>query len=101
MAIGIKATMINALNIKADIIADLGDDKCIIFSEVISGIVDIISAGKIAKYFATSLAKLNVVNAPLVINNCLPIFTTSINFVGFESKSIRLAASLALIVPES
>ena len=73
MAIGIKATMINALNIKADIIADLGDDKCIIFSEVISGIVDIISAGKIAKYFATSLAKLNVVNAPLVINNCLPI----------------------------
>lgn len=73
MAIGIKATMINALNIKADMIADLGDDKCIIFSEVISGIVDIISAGKIAKYFATSLAKLNVVNAPLVINNCLPI----------------------------
>ena len=51
MAIGIKATMINALNIKADIIADRGDDKCIIFSEVISGIVDIISAGKIAKYF--------------------------------------------------
>ena len=40
--------MINALNIKADMIADLGDDKCIIFSEVISGIVDIISAGKIA-----------------------------------------------------
>ncbi len=49
MAIGIKATMINALNIKADIIADLGDDKCIIFSEVISGIVDIISAATIAK----------------------------------------------------
>ena len=47
--------MINALNIKADMIADLGDDKCIIFSEVISGIVDIMVQVKLQKYFATSL----------------------------------------------
>jgi len=28
-------------------------------------------AGMMAKYFATSLAMLNVVSAPLVISNCL------------------------------
>ena len=32
-----------------------------------------------AKYLATSFAILKVVKAPRVINNCLPISTTSIN----------------------
>ena len=39
-------------------------------------------AGIIAKYFATSFAILNVVNAPLVINICFPISTTSITLSG-------------------
>ena len=55
--------------------------------------------GIIAKYFAKSLAILNVVKLPRVINNCLPMRTTSINFVGEESKSTMLPASLAAWVP--
>ena len=51
--------------------------------------------GIIAKYFAKSLAILNVVKLPRVINNYLPMRTTSINFVGEESKSTMLPASLA------
>ena len=57
-------------------------------------------AGKMAKYLAMSFAILNVVKEPRVINNCLPIKTTSINLVGLESKSIKFAASFALVVPE-
>src|SRR5580698_6557814 len=57
-------------------------------------------AGIMAKYFATSLAIENVVNAPRVISNCLPISTISISFVGSESRSTILAASLAACVPE-
>ncbi len=56
-------------------------------------------AGMIAKYFATSLAMENVVRAPRVINNCLPMATTSINLVGSESRSTMLPASLAADVP--
>jgi len=52
------------------------------------------------KYFATSLAMENVVMAPRVISNCLPIITTSRSFVGSESRSTILAASLAALVPE-
>ena len=47
------------------------------------------------KYFAKSLAILNVVKLPRVINNCLPIANYLINFVGEESKSTMLPASLA------
>ena len=50
----------------------------------------------IAKYFDTSFAMLNVVNAPRVISNCLPISTTSISLVGLLSKSTMLAASRGL-----
>ena len=57
------------------------------------------AAGMIAKYFATSLAILKVVSAPRVINNCLPISTISMSFVGLESRSTRLPASLAACVP--
>ena len=56
-------------------------------------------AGMMAKYFATSLAIENVVSAPRVISSCLPISTISISFVGFESRSTMLPASLAAVVP--
>ena len=52
-----------------------------------------------AKYFATSLAIENVVSAPRVMSSCLPISTTSINLVGFESRSTMLPASFAAWVP--
>src|ERR1700748_1461168 len=52
-----------------------------------------------AKYFATSLAIENVVSAPRVISNCLPISTTSISLVGLESRSTMLPASRAACVP--
>ena len=42
---------------------------------------------------------LNVVSAPRVISSCLPISTTSMSFVGFESRSTMLPASLAACVP--
>ncbi len=53
----------------------------------------------IAKYFATSLAIENVVNAPRVISSCLPISTISISLVGSLSRSTMLPASRAAIVP--
>ena len=56
-------------------------------------------AGIIAKYLATSFAIENVVNVPRVINNCLPISTISISFVGSLSKSTMLPASFAACVP--
>ena len=56
-------------------------------------------AGMIAKYFATSLAMEKVVSAPRVISSCLPISTISISFVGSESRSTMLPASLAADVP--
>ena len=57
------------------------------------------STGIIAKYLATSLAIEKVVKLPLVINNCFPIRTISINLVGEESKSTIFPASLAAWVP--
>ena len=56
-------------------------------------------AGMIAKYFATSFATENVVSEPRVMSSCLPISTTSMSFVGFESRSTMLPASLAACVP--
>ena len=52
-------------------------------------------AGMIAKYLATSFAIENVVSAPRVMSSCLPISTISMSFVGFESRSTMLPASLA------
>ncbi|CEX87587.1 Uncharacterised protein [Streptococcus pneumoniae] len=91
--------IITALNINADKIADSGDVNFIMFNASICGIASVNIAGMIAKYFAISFAILNVVKAPRVINNCLPIPTTSIIFVGFESRSIMFAASFAAVVP--
>ena len=56
-------------------------------------------AGMMAKYLATSLAMENVVSAPRVISNCLPIATTSMSLVGLLSRSTMLPASLAAMVP--
>ena len=53
----------------------------------------------IAKYFATSFAIENVVSEPRVMSSCFPISTTSMSFVGFESRSIMLPASFAACVP--
>src|SRR5579875_2218270 len=50
-----------------------------------------------AKYLAASLAIENVVSAPRVISNCLPIATISISFVGSLSRSTILPASHAAI----
>ena len=52
-----------------------------------------------AKYLATSLARLNVVSAPRVISSCLPISTISMSLVGLESRSTMLPASFAACVP--
>src|SRR2546427_8029095 len=57
------------------------------------------SAGRMAKYFATSFAIENVVSVPRVISSCLPTSTTSRSFVGSESRSTMLPASLAACVP--
>ena len=48
---------------------------------------------------AMSLAIENVVSEPRVISICLPVSTTSINLVGFESRSTMLPASFAACVP--
>ena len=53
-----------------------------------------------AKYFAMSLAMEKVVNAPLVMSSCFPIRTTSMSFVGLESRSTIFPASFAACVPE-
>ena len=53
----------------------------------------------IAKYLATSFAIENVVSAPRVISNCLPMATTSISLVGLLSRSTMLPASFAAMVP--
>ena len=56
-------------------------------------------AGMMAKYLAMSFAIENVVSDPRVISSCLPISTISMSFVGFESRSTMLPASLAACVP--
>ena len=56
-------------------------------------------AGMIAKYLATSFAIENVVSAPRVMSCCFATSTISISFVGLESRSTMLPASLAACVP--
>ena len=69
------------------------------FSESSGGNTPTNIAGMIAKYFAMSFAIENVVSEPRVISSCLPISTISMSFVGFESRSTMLPASLAACVP--
>src|SRR4051794_35665722 len=99
MAKGINSGIMTALKISADNTADRGEFSFITLRASICGIAKVNMAGIIAKYLAISFAILNVVKAPLVINSCFPIETTSMILVGSESKSTIFAASLAAEVP--
>src|SRR6516225_11401666 len=94
-ASGISATMISALKMIAEVIADFGLYRCRTLSLARPGITAENIAGMMAKYLATSLVMENVVRAPRVISNCLPMATTSISLVGLLSRSTMLPASLA------
>lgn len=89
IANGIRKGIIIALKINADKIALDGELSPIIFKTFICGIAIVKIAGIIAKYFAISFAIENVVNDPLVINNCLPISTTcyEVTFVKIKLHS--------------
>ena len=63
---GISAGIIIALNINVDNTAVSGLCNCIMLNACSFGFSDINKAGNIAKYFAASLAMLNVVIAPRV-----------------------------------
>ena len=91
--------MMIALKITADRIALSGLCKFMMFNPCNDGIATINRAGMMAKYLATSLAIEKVVSVPRVINNCFPISTISINFVGSLSKSTIFPASFAACVP--
>src|SRR4029450_5918776 len=91
--------MISALKMTAERIALWGVASRMMLSVSSTGYVVANAAGMIAKYLATSLGMLHVVRAPRVISICLPVSTTSRSFVGFESRSIMLPASLAAWVP--
>src|SRR5208282_4613397 len=96
---GINATMMSALKMMALRIALVGLCRCMTLSGAMAGNVAMSIAGMMAKYFATSLAMLNVVSEPRVMRSCLPISMISMSFVGFESRSTMLPASLAAWVP--
>ena len=91
--------MISALKITAASTALCGVCSPMMLSLPSAGYVAMNIAGMMAKYFATSLAMENVVSAPRVISNCLPIATTSMSLVGLLSRSTMLPASLAAMVP--
>ena len=86
-ASGMRATMTKALKMTAERTALVGLCNLMIFSVFKPGYVASKRAGMMAKYLATSLAIEKVVSEPRVISSCLPISTTSINFVGLESRS--------------
>ncbi len=92
--------MMSALKMTAERIADSGEASFITLSLSSPGKTPANIAGMIAKYFATSFAIEKVVSEPRVISSCLPISTISMSFVGLESRSTMLPASLALEVPE-
>ncbi len=83
----------------AERMADCGLSRCMMLRLSSAGIAPANIAGMIAKYLAMSFAIENVVSDPRVISICLPISTISISFVGFESRSTMLPASLAAWVP--
>ena len=91
--------MMIALKMTADRIADCGLCSRMMFSRSSPGKRATNIAGMMAKYLAMSLAIENVVSAPRVISNCLPISTISMSLVGSESRSTMLPASLAAEVP--
>ena len=93
-ASGISATMMSALKMTAERIADCGLSRCMMLRLSSAGNTPANIAGMMAKYLATSLAIENVVSEPRVISSCLPISTISISFVGFESRSTMLPGFL-------
>ncbi len=91
--------MISALKMTADRIAECGLSSLMMLSAFERGKTPTNIAGMMAKYLATSFAIENVVSDPRVMSSCLPISTISMSFVGFESRSTMLPASLAAWVP--
>ena len=94
-----SATMMSALKITAEAIADSELSSCMMSSSSSTGNVPANIAGMIAKYLATSFAIENVVSDPRVISSCFPISTISMSLVGFESRSTMFPASRAACVP--
>src|ERR1035438_1505853 len=94
-----RAMMTRALKMTALRMALRGETRCMTFRGAMAGNTPTSIAGMIAKYFATSLAMLKVVSAPRVMSSCFPISTMSSSFVGLESRSTMLPASLAAWVP--
>ncbi len=98
-ASGISATMTRALKMTAERIAERGESRPMTLRASSSGNTATNIAGMMAKYLATSLAIEKVVSEPRVMSSCLPISTISMSFVGSESRSTMLPASLAACVP--
>jgi hypothetical protein len=92
--------MMSALKMTALRTAVVGECRPSTLRALSAGYVETNAAGMMAKYFARSFAMLNVVSAPRVMSICLPISTMDRSFVGFESRSTMLPASLAAWVPE-
>ena len=94
-ASGISATMIRALKMTAERMAERAVSRCMTLRESSAGSTPANMAGMMAKYFATSLAIEKVVSEPRVMRSCLPISTISMSLVGLESRSTMFPASLA------
>ena len=91
---GINSGMMIALKITADKIADVAECRFMMSNGLSHGSVAANKAGMMAKYLARSLAIENVVSAPRVISNCLPISTTSISLVGIAVEIDHVAGFL-------
>ena len=89
----------SALKITAERMALYGEASLMTSSGFSSGNAPTNSAGRMAKYLATSFSMENVVSVPRVISSCLPTSTTSSSLVGSESRSTMLPASFAACVP--
>jgi hypothetical protein len=91
--------MTSALKITALRMALRGLVSAMMLSGPMAGSDATSSAGRMAKYFATSLAMLKVVSAPRVMSSCLPISTISRAWSDSLSRSTMLPASRAAWVP--
>src|SRR5256885_12843243 len=94
-----RATMIRALKMTAERMAEWALSNFMMLIARSWGNTPWNMAGMMAKYLATSLAMEKVVSDPRVMRSCLPISTISMSFVGLESRSTMLPASLAAWVP--
>src|ERR1035438_7471122 len=78
-ASGISATIMSALKMTADKMAELAVARCMMLSTLSAGKTAMNIAGMMAKYLATSLEMLKVVSAPRVIRSCLDRKSTRLN----------------------